>query len=136
MNKKSQTSSGESHAVAIGAGVMAVAAAAAGAYYLFGTDKGAKKRKVMKSWMLKMKADVMDEVEQLKDLNEDLYHAAVAKVAEKYKMVKNVDPAEVMVLAQRMQKHWKDIKRDVQSSAKKVGIGAKKGSRAKKMAKK
>lgn len=136
-NKKTNSSSHEtSHAVAIGAGVMALAATAAGAYYLFGTDKGTKKRKAMKSWMLKMKADVMDEVEQLKDLNEDLYHAAVAKVAEKYKMAKNVDPAEVMALAQRMQRHWKDIKRDVQGSAKKIVSGAKKGSKAKKTAKK
>ena len=114
------TPTNDSHALAIGAGIAALAATAAGAYYLYGTEKGKKKRKVMKSWMLKMKAEVMDEIEQLKDLNEDLYHAAVDKVAAKYKAIQNIDQAEVLALAGRMQKHWKDIKKDITASTKTV----------------
>ena len=51
-----------SHKMAIGVGIAALAAAAAGAYYLYGSDKSAKNRKHIKSWMLKMKAEVMDKI--------------------------------------------------------------------------
>lgn len=109
-----------SHTFAISAGIAALAATAAGAYYLYGTDKGKKNRKAMKSWMLKMKADVMDEIEQLKDLNEEMYTAAVTKIADKYKQIKDIDPAEVMALAKRMKGHWKDIKKDLNAGVKTV----------------
>ncbi|MDQ2932856.1 MAG: hypothetical protein M3Q80_00555 [bacterium] len=108
----------ESHSVAIGVSIAAVAAAAAGAYYLYGTEKGKKQRKVMKSWMLNMKADVMDEIENLKDLNEEMYKNAVAKIADKYAKLKNIDTGEVMALAMRMKSHWKDIQRDITQSSK------------------
>ncbi len=120
MNTNKSHSKKSSHALAIGAGLTALAATVAGAYYLYGTETGKKKRKVMQSWMLKMKADVMDEIEHLKDLNEDLYYAAVEKIADKYKKVQNIDPAEVMLLAKRMQQHWKDIKKDLNDGAKTV----------------
>lgn len=107
-------------AFTIGAGIAALAATVAGTYYLYGTEKGKKNRKTMKSWMLKMKADVMDEIEQLKDLNEEMYTAAVAKIADKYKQIKDIDPAEVMALAKRMQEHWKDIKKDLKTGVKTV----------------
>ncbi len=125
--KKSQVHK-SSHTFAISAGIAALAATAAGAYYLYGTDKGKKNRKAMKSWMLKMKADVMDEIEQFKDLNEEMYTAAVTKIANKYKQIKDIDPAEVMVLAKRMQGHWKDIKKDLNvgvKTVKKIGRKAK-----------
>ena len=67
-----------------------------------------------------MKAEVMDEIEQLKNLNEDLYKAAITKVADKYKTIKNIDSAEVVALAERMQKHWKDIKKDLHASVKTI----------------
>ena len=97
----------------MGASIAAVAATVAGAYYLYGSKKGPQHRKAFKSWMLKMKAEVMDEIEQLKDLNEELYKAAVVKIANKYKTIKNIDPKKVMALAQRMKGHWKDIKKDL-----------------------
>jgi hypothetical protein len=80
--------------------------------------------------MLRMKAEVMDEIEQLKDLNEDLYKAAVVKIANKYKAIKNIDPVEVMALAARMQAHWKDIKKDLSSSVKTVKKTSKKVKKA------
>ncbi len=128
--KKASTTNKTSHGFAIGAGLVALAAAAAGTYYLYGPKKGAHHRKVIKSWMLKMKADVMDEIEQLKELNEDLYKTAVTKVADKYKAIKNIDSAEVVALAQRMQGHWKDIKKDLVSGVKTVKKTAKKVARS------
>ena len=102
-----------SHKMGIGMGVAALAAAAAGAYYLFGSDKEAKNRKHLKSWTIKMKADVMDEVENIKDFTQDAYDKAVDKVSEKYAKLKDIDKGELKALGRRMKSHWKEIKADV-----------------------
>ncbi len=114
-----------SHPVAIGVGIAALAAAAAGAYYLYGTEKGPQRRRAMKSWMLKMKAEVMDEIENIKDLNEEMYKNAISKIADKYSKLKNIDAAEVMALAMRMKGHWKDISKDINQSTKLISSKAK-----------
>ena len=41
---------------AIGAGIAATAAAIAGAYYFYGSDKGPERRKQLQSWAIRMKA--------------------------------------------------------------------------------
>lgn len=97
----------------IGLSLAALAAAAAGAYYLYGSDKAATNRKQVKSWMLKMKAEVMDEVENIKDLSQEAYDKAIDKVSEKYAVLKNIDKDELKALAQRMKFHWKEIKDDI-----------------------
>ncbi len=101
------------HGVGIGLGIAALAAAVAGAYYLYGSDKSAKNRKHVKSWMLKMKADVMDEVENIKDLSQTAYDKVIDQVSEKYAKIKDVDTDELKALAVRMKSHWKEIQADI-----------------------
>lgn len=101
------------HKAAVGLGLAALVAAAAGAYYLYGNDKGTQRRRKLKSWALRMKADVMEQIEELKDVNEEAYHKVVDGIADKYRQLKNVDPADVAELAARMRMHWKDIQRDI-----------------------
>ncbi len=55
MEKKQSNNTGK---VMAGVGIAALAAAAAGAVFLYGTDAGKKKRKEIKGWSLRMKADV------------------------------------------------------------------------------
>jgi hypothetical protein len=112
MEKKSAGISTQNK-VLMGAGIAALAAATAGAVFLYGTEAGKKKRKDIKSWMLKMKADVMDKMEGMKDWSEEAYTAAVDAVAEKYKNMKNVDPLEIAALVRDMKGHWKTIHRQV-----------------------
>ena len=69
----------------------------AGAYFLYGKD-GAKNRKKIRSWSLKMKADVMDQIEKLKDVTEESYSMVIDQVAEKYSKVKNIDLSELDAL--------------------------------------
>ncbi|MEK7641842.1 MAG: hypothetical protein AAB365_02500 [Patescibacteria group bacterium] len=107
----------ESHKTAIGFGLAALAAAAAGAYYLYGSDKVSKNRRKVKSWMLKMKAEVMDKIEEAKELTEEGYQNIVDTAAEKYRALKDVDADEVSELANRMRSHWKDIKDDLADAA-------------------
>ena len=91
-----------------------VAALAAGAYFLYGTKEGAKKRKKLKSWMLRMKADVMDEIEKAKNIDEEKYSKLIDKTAEKYKKkLKTAEKKEVERLKKDLKKHWRAIKKDL-----------------------
>lgn len=69
--------------------ILATAAAiAAGGYFLYGKD-AAKNRKRVKGWMLKVKGEVLDEIEKLKEIDEERYHKIVDNVVGKYKMAKD-----------------------------------------------
>lgn len=105
-----------SHALGIGLGIAALAAAAAGAYYLYGSDKSAKNRKHVKSWMLKMKADVMDEVENMKDITKEAYEKTVDEVSKKYAQIKSIDAGELKDLGHRMKSHWSEIQEDIKDT--------------------
>ena len=105
---------------AIGLGVAAIAAAAAGAYYLYGSTEGTAARKKIKSWMLHAKAEVMSEIEKMKVVNEGAYKEAVAKVIKKYKAMKNMDRSELAALAATLHGHWKDIRREVEKAGRKA----------------
>ena len=113
---KNINTSKSSHKMAIGVGIAALAAAAAGAYYLYGSDKSAKNRKQIKSWMLKMKAEVMDKIESVKDLSKEAYDKTIDEVSKKYSQIKDVDRKELMQLAKRMKSHWKEIEADVKGT--------------------
>lgn len=119
----------QSKGAAIGVGIAALAAAAAGAYYLYGSKEASTNRRKVKSWMLRAKAEVMDEIEKMKEVNEGSYKAAIAKVARKYKDIKGMDRAELAALVARLQSHWKDIKAEIEKAGQKT---ARKASRGKK----
>ncbi len=105
--------------VMMGAGIAATMAAAAGAIFLYGTDAGKKKRKEIKSWTLKMKADVMDKMATMKEWSEQEYAGVVDSVAKKYEGIKNVDPVEIAALVRDLKSHWKTIQRHTQGGTKK-----------------
>jgi LPXTG cell wall anchor motif len=84
-------------------------AAIAGGVFLYGTDAGKKKRKEIKGWTLKAKGEVIEKLEQLKDVNEENYHKVVDAVAAKYKTVKSVAPEELAEVVSDLKKSWKHI---------------------------
>ncbi len=118
MTKKHQESSNVQKVVA-GLGLVAIAAAAAGAIFLYGTDAGKKKRNQIKGWMLRMKGDVMDNMNKMKDWSESSYHAVVEKVAEKYQKMKDVDSEELGMIVKDLKQHWKNLKKHVEGTTKK-----------------
>jgi hypothetical protein len=118
MKKKKVMSRGSKEV--IGVSIAALAAAAAGAYYLYGSAKGKAHRRVVKSWMLHAKAEVMSEIEKMKEVNEDTYKQAIAKVAKKYKDVKGMDRAELAALVATLHGHWKDIKSEIKKAGAKT----------------
>ena len=89
--------------LAIGAGVAALAAAG---YFLFGPS-GEKNRKKIKGWTLKMKGEVLDKMEEVKEITEPVYNKIVDNVAKKYLSKEN--KKEVEALVKDLKSHWKRI---------------------------
>ncbi len=113
---KKNTRSNVTKAVAIGAGVAALSAAA---YLLFGPE-GKKHRKDLKSWMVKMKADVMEKMEEAKELSEDTYHGIIDVVEAKYRSMKDVSQDALKEEVAELKKNWKNMKRDAGAKRKKL----------------
>ena len=105
-------------ATGVGLGIGMLAALSAGAYYLYGTKEGAKRRLRIRGWMLKAKGEIIEKMESLKEVNEKNYNALVENVMKKYQGVKNIDPAEVKALVSDLKKHWKNIKRHIDTAGK------------------
>ena len=101
MAKKTKSSAGK--VVGVAAGIAALGAAA---YLLFGPE-GKKHQKNLKSWMLKMKAEVMEKMEKAGDLTAASYADIVNQVEAKYKTLKNVDGALLAKEAAELKKNWR-----------------------------
>src|SRR6185436_11320611 len=76
----------------------AAVAAAAGAYWLYGAKDASKNRKVVKSWMLKARAEVMDAVEKAKDIDKETYLKIVDNVVRGYSAAAGARSKEVQQL--------------------------------------
>ncbi len=84
-------------------------AAAAGTYFLYGAQQAKKHRKQVKSWMLKAKGEVLEQLEKMDVIDEKKYQAAVDKVASKYRALKNIDQKDVEETIADLKKHWKTM---------------------------
>ena len=93
---------------AVGVGLAALTAAAVGAYFLFGKE-GKKRRNKVKSWMLKARGEVLEQLENLQELNQAAYNRVIDEVASNYKKLKHIDPLEVAQMVGELKSHWKSI---------------------------
>lgn len=105
--------------IAIGAGMAALAAAGAGAYFLFGTKAGKKKQKEITSWMHKAEGEVLKKMKNLKEINEEVYNKVISEVTAKYKAMKEVDISELETLSKHLRNQWKNVKRAMDAHPKK-----------------
>ncbi len=109
------------------------AAAAAGAYFLYGSKDAKKNRKAVKGWALKAKGEVLEKIENVKgELNEENYHKIVDGVMAKYKKVKNDHKEDIDNLVKEMKSHWKNIKTHISGKPKAAAKAAKKAKAKKK----
>lgn len=111
--------------VGVAAGVAAIAAAG---YFLFGPN-GKNNRKVIKGWTVKMKGEVLEKIEKLKEITPEMYDAIIDEVAAKYAKLKHVNQEEMAMVTADLKKYWKVISRDVkakQGGAKKKVAATKK----------
>lgn len=139
-NKKSTSKNNVGKAVAIGAGVAAIA----GAAYFFLGPNGKKHQKKLKSWMIRMKGDVVEKLEEAKELTRPVYESIIDAVATKYEQLGSIDPKEIKATVDELKRQWKAIvragtsKKRIVKKAVKKSVGspkkamkkvAKKGSR-------
>ena len=99
------------------AGLAVLAAAAAGAYFLYGKGGAARRRKA-KSWMLKMKGDVLARLEKMKKVDKTAYNRAVEEVGRHYKALKAVAPGELSAIVREMKSHWRNIEKELAKAKK------------------
>lgn len=110
MNKKpvEKKGLGTKAVLGIGAGVAALSAAA---YILFGPE-GKKNRKIIKGWSVKMKGEIIEKFENVKELTEPVYNEIVDSIQAKYAKLKNVDQEELTKVVGEIKKHWKTLKKE------------------------
>ncbi|MEI8103491.1 MAG: hypothetical protein WCG84_01135 [Candidatus Moraniibacteriota bacterium] len=111
--------------VALSAGVAALGAAT---YYFFGPE-GKKHQKNFKSWMLKMKADIVEKIEEAEEVTESLYHKIIDEIAVGYIKAGKASKEEVAVYADALKKQWKHISKAAKPVKKSVKKEVKKLAR-------
>jgi hypothetical protein len=135
--KKETTKKGMGAGAIIGISA-GVAALGAMTYYFLGPE-GKKHQKNFKAWTVKMKAEIIDKLENAGDVTEAVYHKIVDKAAEAYQKSGKATAEEVAMYADMLKKQWKHIAGGTKKKpAKKKAAPAKKSAKkaVKKAAKK
>lgn len=95
----------------IGAGV-GMAVAAAGAYFLYG-KRGAKNREKIQGWVLKLKGEVLEKMETMKEVDQEKFNSLVEQTAERYGRVKRVGASELKHVTGELKSAWNHIGRQL-----------------------
>lgn len=101
--------------MAIGAGIAALTAAAV-AYFLVGPH-GKKNRKILKGWMIKMKGEIVEKLENVKEITEPVFNRVVDEVAKKYQKLKNISPADLEEAIHQIKGQWKSLAKESKSDS-------------------
>jgi gas vesicle protein len=109
-SRQSQSNSGKKY---LGYGLLTAGAvaAAAGAYFFYGSPNSSKNRKRVKGWMLKARGELMDQIEKHKEISEDKYYQLVDRIVGRYKNVKNATNQELKELEDDLKSSWTKIER-------------------------
>jgi soluble cytochrome b562 len=104
--------------LAIGAGVAALAAAAAGVYML--TGKNSKNRKKIGKWMQGMQNDIVKQLNKAQKVSQSGYNKIVDTVAKNYEGLRNVNTEEVALAAEQLKSHWNSILTEMNAASRTV----------------
>ena len=92
----------------LGAGIGLAALAAAGTYFLYG-KRGSKNREAIEGWALQLKGEVLEKMEQLKDINQEAYNGLVDDVAARCGKAKNIGAADLKRITGDLKNAWAHI---------------------------
>lgn len=120
MADKKQKGLTNTEKMSIGVGLTAAAVAAAGAYFLAGSKNAAKNRKVVKSWVLKAKAEVLEGLEKAQQMSQAEYEALVETVGTAYAQAQAVSKADISGFKKEMKDQWQKIARSAAPKKKSV----------------
>jgi len=104
--KKSGGNKDSNLGVAVGLGA---AAAAVGAYFMYGSKKAAKNRKAVKSWMFKAKAEVLEALENTEEMSKREYERLIDEVGKSYGSLKDATRNDMAGFKKEMKEHWLEI---------------------------
>jgi hypothetical protein len=113
-NKKTEETSDTLKYTAIG---VSLASLAAGAYFFFG-PKGKKHQKHAKAWVIKMKGDIVEKLESVKEVTEPIYNSIIDTVAENYKKKIKNSQDDIAEIVNDLKKQWKNLNKSVKSKSK------------------
>ncbi|MCX6754064.1 MAG: hypothetical protein NTV03_03355 [Candidatus Nomurabacteria bacterium] len=108
--EKKNVKKGMSAGAVVGIGAT-VAALGAAAYIMFGPD-AKKNKKAIKGWAVKMKGEIIEKLEQAKEITEPVYHKIIDEVSAKYAKAKNINAKDVELAVAEVKKHWKTMVKD------------------------
>jgi len=91
--------------VALSAGAVALAASS---YYLFGPAGKIHRKKAM-GWMIKMKGEIIDQIENAKEISEPVYNSIVDSVLATYVAGGKIAGPELNTFAKTLKSQWKNI---------------------------
>ena len=93
-------------------GITVTALAALGTYLLTG-DRAPKTREAVRGWTLKMKGEVLERVEELKEITKDDYYRIVDDVALRFERLGHVGAEEMRRLSNDLKGAWTHISREL-----------------------
>jgi hypothetical protein len=98
----------------VGLGVgMALLAVGATALYFFTGERGARNRRKVRDWMLTAKGEILERMEDVKDLNQETYERIVDSVLKRYRTLRDVSATELAEFGRELKGHWRNIERKV-----------------------
>lgn len=109
--------------VGAGLAVGALAAAAAGTYFLYGSKNAKKNRAHVRSWAYKAKSEVLENLHALQEVSETEYKKLIDSVLSNYQNVDDITVQEVAQVAKDLKDQWKHIRNELKKTSK---SGAKK----------
>jgi hypothetical protein len=104
-----KTTISNKQAIGLGLGITAAVAAAAGGFLLYGSKNAAKNRKAVKSWALKAKAEVLEGIEQAKNMTQEEYEQLIETVVGTYVTAKAASKTELSDFKKEMKENWKGL---------------------------
>ncbi len=97
-------------AKSVGAVALATLAAMIAGAYFFGGSEAGKRRKLVRGWAMRAKADVLDSIERLADVDKQTYLDAVDAVMKRYEAMKEIDAKELLALGKELRGYWREVK--------------------------
>ncbi len=108
----------QKRALEVGAGIAAVAAAAAGVYFM--TGKNAKNRKKVAKWASNFQEDVILDLNKAGKATKATYNKIVDSAAKNYKGLKNVSATELAAMASELKSSWDTISAELSTASQSV----------------
>lgn len=106
---KKQSDISNAQKLGLGVGLTAAAVAAAGAYFLYGSKTAPKNRKIVKSWGLKAKGEVLEALEKADKMTQGEFNDLIEKVVQAYAKVEKISKNELNDFKKEMGENWSGL---------------------------